>query len=1035
MGEFKDRVSGTGKEGYRNLEVIDAETSGLTNGTTFKAKVQFDDDATENGTPFAKSNIATASDNKDMAQGDKVVTADNIASEFTKRKRLNLLPDIIARVDSVDEIVNVNSTTPSLDTGNQVVGKSCLKVTFNSATTGGARTDKSFAIDNTKYYFARAKIHSVDVPSTYLRVTEGGEYTEVKTSEVNTTTGSYQDLGVILTPDDLTGLSSIEYYIRGISTSASQVLYADCLSFMEISAYEAGLGVTTLLSQLPWTSSKGIETYDNVISLPSEDNMSNGRCDAIIEGQSNVNLPEDDVAGCESTSGWTTTTTALATDSSNELEGTNCLELTISASNGKIGRDTLSLLDTSKYYLYTVHVKNVNFSTGMRLIVDCNGDAESILSSYSTATYWKRVGVVIQPTDFDTATSVFLEIQGVGSSTQSGYVDAISIHEITTEDYNNASTNGVDVLFDKYPYHRGLKGTEGVEVDSKGKNLLDVNYFKTGTNESSYYTTDDEDLIVIGDDLRTETSDYIPIEVKPNTEYTISVENETTRLNVYEVNSKGEGLDNKLAGATTDELTFTSGNSSFVGFRFREGSGYPVNLGKIQLELGSSATTYEPFKNSKASMPVGLALYSVPNGVRSSFNMNTGVEDKRVELHTLLSGDIDSVANGSNLQRAVIGLDALSGIITQTTGQDLTTLLSGLLGEASGYDTVGDEGKWYTDASNLYILDSLGTWADVSAARTALAGTIIHYELETPVTTYHQPQELQSFTNGTLYKNQQQTETLVYDSGLTLLSGLTPTSCVNMVKLDLDNDTETSVDISDVTVGTPTTISSANDGEVYKYTYRHTGATTGRLQYMYNLNTKDQVNGNSDGLRDMQRQIDYINDKLNNTSDWVTLSDYTVTGSGDSQIDIDLSAVNYTHCRLLISNAISSTTTTRNLNMQFNTDTGSNYNHASYNLNGTSAASGTGTTSISIGNNLLTTNTTPSSGGFAEVLIFNTDSGDRKTVKIDCMYSGGTTSGIRTTGAGTWINTADSIDTIELKPTADSIGVGTRIIVEVRRVK
>lgn len=59
MTTFKDRVPEIGKEGWRSLEVVDAGTSSLTIGQTFKAKVNFADNPTEPGTMFAKVNIAS----------------------------------------------------------------------------------------------------------------------------------------------------------------------------------------------------------------------------------------------------------------------------------------------------------------------------------------------------------------------------------------------------------------------------------------------------------------------------------------------------------------------------------------------------------------------------------------------------------------------------------------------------------------------------------------------------------------------------------------------------------------------------------------------------------------------------------------------------------------------------------------------------------------------------------------------------------------------------------------------------------------
>lgn len=1031
MGEFKDRVSGIGKEGYRNLEVIDAETSGLTNGTTFKAKVQFDDDATENGTPYAKSNIATANDNKNMAQGDKVVTADNIASEFTKRKRLNLFPD--GWTENTDGWTNTTSTDV-VNSDNQQSGEGCLEVTLSS-TTGSINRDILDYLDNTKYYLISAYVKNSDLSSSGARIKvtfTGGGTTQLSSYSTST---SWTRVGVIVSPSELSGATACDLFFDGSGVSTEK-FFGDSVSVVEISAYEYSLGVATLLTQLPWTDSRGIETYDNVTTLPSEDNMSNGRCDVVVDGQS----LENGASNGDFSNGTTDWVPIGATLSeSGRILSVTGSGTTVNPSSVTTSGSRFKTNDSDIIFIYSRQRVTNSVSTSLELAV-VGTTVHSITQASPTQNVWYELYGKLTITTG--ATASYIRNRHVYADTATANGKVMEVDGNAGVFAINMTTLGIEHLSEsqmlelvRAGYFESLQGTEGVEVDSKGKNLF------------NYTSADNSDVYLNSSGVKSASTDWFV------SDYIEVDENETYVLNYLtgSVDAYFIYYDGSLNIISNETNTSVATNNNIptlpTGTRFFRYSSKTTTapIEEYQLELGSSATAYEPYKNSKASMPVGLALYSVPNGVRSSFNFNTGVEDKRVDIHTL-TGSSDVIAldtTNTNIDLVRVEQDNFIGLISQTSGVTPSVLNIPNFKACPDYTlgTVDDTANEYTYVysssflSDIWLVVPKSTYANLAAAQSDLDGQEWHYELATYEQIQHQPQELQAFTNGTLFKNQQQTETLTYNSGLTLLSGLTPTSCVKMVKLDLDNDTETDIDISDVTVGSPTTISGASDGEVYRYTYRHTGATTGRLHYMYNLNTKDQVDGNSDGLRDIQRQINYINDKLDNTSDWVTLSDYTVEGSGDSQIDIDLSAVNYTHCRLLISNAISSTATTRNLNMQFNTDTGSNYNHASYNLNGTSAVSGTGTTSISLGNNLLTTNTTPSSGGFAEVLIFNTDSGDRKSVKIDCMYSGGTTSGIRTTGAGTWTNTADNIDSIELKPTADSIGVGSRIIVEVRRIK
>jgi hypothetical protein len=58
-----------------------------------------------------------------------------------------------------------------------------------------------------------------------------------------------------------------------------------------------------------------------------------------IEGVTTVNLLDDDVAGCESTSGWTAVSSVqVAVDSTNEFRGNNCLKLLLQGFRRNIQR-------------------------------------------------------------------------------------------------------------------------------------------------------------------------------------------------------------------------------------------------------------------------------------------------------------------------------------------------------------------------------------------------------------------------------------------------------------------------------------------------------------------------------------------------------------------------------------------------------------------------------------------------------------------------------------------------------------------------
>ena len=84
----------------------------------------------------------------------------------------------------------------------------------------------------------------------------------------------------------------------------------------------------------------------------------------------------------------------------------------------------------------------------MLLRVTCTGDAGDINTTANTTTDYVRKGVVIQPSDFDTATSLMVRVYIAGAENQYAYFDTLMVNEISAADY----AAGVDACLAKYPY-------------------------------------------------------------------------------------------------------------------------------------------------------------------------------------------------------------------------------------------------------------------------------------------------------------------------------------------------------------------------------------------------------------------------------------------------------------------------------------------------------------------------------------------------------------------------------------------------------
>jgi hypothetical protein len=83
--------------------------------------------------------------------------------------------------------------------------------------------------------------------------------------------------------------------------------------------YDLSEDVFLALLDVPTSSAEDSETA-SIIDLDTSV-VDGGITKLEIEGVTTVNLLDDDVAGCESTSGWTAVSSAVAVDNTNELEG------------------------------------------------------------------------------------------------------------------------------------------------------------------------------------------------------------------------------------------------------------------------------------------------------------------------------------------------------------------------------------------------------------------------------------------------------------------------------------------------------------------------------------------------------------------------------------------------------------------------------------------------------------------------------------------------------------------------------------------
>lgn len=324
-------------------------------------------------------------------------------------------------------------------------------------------------------------------------------------------------------------------------------------------------------------------------------------------------------------------------------------------------------------------------------------------------------------------------------------VDLTSIGETETD---------VNKLIQKYKYVNNTKSTiSASRLKSVGKNLFDGKLEQGSIN----ITTG----IIVVDNDRVRTKDFIRIDSIPDGIMSGKLSLIEYWL-FYDINKK-------LISTTSLSNSFIRPtNAVYVKFR-TGGSATPQkvenwNSANIQLEEGTVATPYEPYKESTQYLTNVGELRSLPNGTRDEVRMSEGKMIKRIsDDYILKSSDILEIRTElSNIDYAAIKLN--SDISSLPIG-DVVYIPSMSRGwiSTNTMDNVENIGKWgaiSTASRMMGVALSKGT--TLVQARQQFSGLTLIYRLANDVVTPIQTSgNLISYPSGTIY-----VENVVADAGV-----------------------------------------------------------------------------------------------------------------------------------------------------------------------------------------------------------------------------------------------------------------------------
>jgi hypothetical protein len=294
-------------------------------------------------------------------------------------------------------------------------------------------------------------------------------------------------------------------------------------------------------------------------------------------------------------------------------------------------------------------------------------------------------------------------------------------------------------------YFDGIANVEKPSVTAVGKNLFDSSNRVDGQRFDQ--TT--------GNFVASATNFYTPnyISIKPNTTYNYSFSASIDlRIIYYDANKTFiSGL--LISTIGTSDARTTPSNAYYV----RLSTGIS-KIDTLQLEQGSTATTYEPYKSS--TLTIDTELRSLPNGVRDRVYEQNGELwlEKRVEEYVLVADDIVSLFTSTTNVDVVGVFKKPNYIHFNTAAGASTSVLFPNFPNLSYADNLANVNTYAHNfsVSNWSLVFAKGTYANLAAAKTALTGTVVQYQLATPQLINLTQEgkvdgELIAFENGTIY--------------------------------------------------------------------------------------------------------------------------------------------------------------------------------------------------------------------------------------------------------------------------------------------
>lgn len=391
------------------------------------------------------------------------------------------------------------------------------------------------------------------------------------------------------------------------------------------------------------------------------------------------------------------------------------------------------------------------------------------------------------------------KVTGTGSditlTNDSGVTADMAVYNITSL---GIPTVADAILVSRLPYIVGTESVGEQVLQVRGKNLFDKDSHKFVRGN---YTSGGLNTMTTG------TASSGLIMVSPSTAYRY------TKTGWYGSDPYYVQYDNnKVYISTSYGSSFTTGTTTrYIRIQFNTTPGIVISpsdllslASVVMLNLGSTALPYEAYKEQLAYLPP--TLRRVPNGTQDEMRQATvGWEhEKNVQEYVLQASDVNSIDTSQNVNTDIVACVSLSAVLSPPSlstiwGNALSSSIS-VVGwpQMAGqsyieFDNLASIEKCFTTPSRLAFVVAKGTYASLADARADLAGTVIYYQLATPVTTqYENIPHLPCYDGGSTTRFAGTKKVVLYGTGITftknVLSVTQATKFYGGVETDITSD-------------------------------------------------------------------------------------------------------------------------------------------------------------------------------------------------------------------------------------------------------